>query len=281
MKYVVISLGIFVCFASFLNAEDVTYYASQDTEIDEYIPGLNFGDEPVIEVYADWEDPPTLIAKCLFQFQVDLESWAIIDEAVLQLHVVANTLEPGPIAIFVADGTWNEMSVTWITRPQENRINEIQMDAPPVIVDPVLWEIDVTEIVREWVSGYPNNGFYLDVPDYNNWVGVDLATKEHSNPDLRPKLWIDYWYNDVTEDVSDKVSLSVVPVSNRSITIDYSLPSSLTSELSIYDASGSVVETLVARSGNHSVFWNSTPGVYFFRMDVGNRVICKKAIVLK
>lgn len=282
MKYSVLAAGVLLCLGSVLSADDVTYDCSQDSEVDEDLPGLNFGAEPEVEVYADWEDEPTLIAKSLFQFPIDIESWAMVEQAVLMLHIVEDSHDPGPIAFFRAGDAWDEMTLTWTNRPSEDRSIVIEEYTPDTIIYPVLWVIDVTEIVQAWVSGDPNYGFYLDVPDNDNWVGVDLATKEYYNSNDSPKLWINYWLNDVEERPGEAASLNVSSVSNRSITVSYSLPVHTPARIHIYDASGVLVEAVEAdhASGNHSLSWDGEAGVYFIKLIQGSRTITRKAVIL-
>jgi hypothetical protein len=264
-------------------ADEVVYDASQDSEVDEDLPTLNFGAEPDVEVYADWEDLPTLIAKPLFQFPIDIESWAIVDQAVLQLHVIDNFHDPGPIAFFRAGDAWDEGTVVWDNRPSEDKTIVIEENAPEVIVNPVLWEIDVTDIVQAWVSGDPNHGFYVDVPDNDNWVGVDLATRENPDPDIRPKLWINYWLDDVEEQPEETVSFNVSSISNRSITVSYNLHSHTPAVIHVYDASGTLVKAIEAdlSSGNHSLRWDGEAGVYFVKLMIqGSETMPQKAVIL-
>jgi hypothetical protein len=281
MKYVVLTMGILFCLTSVVFADEVVYDASQDTEVDEQLSGMNAGDYQVIEVHADWEDEPVWIVKCLFEFPIDIPYGEVM-EAVLQLHVVGNTLDPGPIDIFRVGEPWAEMTVTWDTRPGENRVNAVTEEAaPPGTPEmPALWEIDVTHIVQEWVHGFPNHGFYLDVPDNNNWVSVDLATREHPDADIRPKLWINYWYNNVAEEAVDNMTLSVSPISAGSASINFSLPASASATLSVYDATGSLVQNFTIDSGTPPLTYTGDAGVYFVRLATPAGVLTGKLVLI-
>lgn len=282
MKHVVLTLSIIFCFTCFLHADEALYDASQDTEVDEVLSTMNFGAEPEIEVYADWEDEPTWIVKALFEFPLALPEGAIVDEAVLQLHVIDRSTDPGPVDIFRVAESWAEMSVTWDTRPGENRDIVVSENAPEVIINPELWEIDVTDIVQSWADGFPNNGFYLDVPDNNNWVDVDLATKENPDSDIHPHLWVSYHTGGACEEVLDnRVSLNVSAVCAGRADINYSLPPSATASLFVYDASGALVESFQVTSGDHSITWSSEPGVYFVRLETDRNFQTRKLILIR
>jgi hypothetical protein len=57
--------------------------------------------------------------------------------------------------------------------------------------------------------------------------------------------------------------------------------------LKVYDASGRLIETLIDKSmgtGVHTVNWNAASrvsGVYFFRLDVGERVAVQRGVFAK
>jgi len=281
MKYVILTMGILFCLTSAMLADEVVYDASQDTEVDEELSGMNAGDYPVIEIYADWEDEPVWIVKCLFEFPVDIP-YGYVEEAVLQLHVVGNTLDPGPIDIFRVGEPWAEMAVTWNTRPAENRDITVSGIAPVGIPEmPALWEIDVTHIVQSWVDGFPNHGFYLDVPDNNNWVGVDLATREYPDADVRPKLYVNYFSNASEEEAGDNAALSVSPISVGSAAISFSLPASTSATLSIYDATGSLIRNSSIDSGTHSVTYSGEAGIYFIRLVTPTEVLTRKLVLTR
>lgn len=282
MKYAVLTLSVLFCFASILTADEVTYDASQDTEVDEVLSTINFGAEPDIEIYADWEDDPVWLVKALFLFPVDLPAGAIVDEAVLQVHVLDRSTDPGPVNIFRVADSWAEMSVTWDSRPGENRDIVVSENAPEVIINPEPWDIDVTDIVQSWADGFPNNGFYLDVPDNDNWVDVDLATKENSDSEIRPHLWVNYHVGGACEeDEGDRYTLNVSTISSRSISINYSLSDHNPARIRIYDAAGALVASYYPQSGNHSINFDTAPGVYFVKFNSGSEEIVKKAVCVR
>ena len=74
---------------------------------------------------------------------------------------------------------------------------------------------------------------------------------------------------------------------NPSTTISYSLPTNEPVILKLYDVVGREVKTLVNEretAGNHSVNLNASglaSGVYFYQLQVGNKVQAKKLMVIK
>jgi hypothetical protein len=74
---------------------------------------------------------------------------------------------------------------------------------------------------------------------------------------------------------------------NPTTTIPYQLPKSSFVNLSIYDISGRLVETLVSEhksAGNYSVKWNPEnvgSGIYFYKIDAGKFSSVKKCLLLK
>lgn len=85
-------------------------------------------------------------------------------------------------------------------------------------------------------------------------------------------------------------SIAVAPIFIRNSTISYSVPAAGNVSLKVYDASGSLVRTLVnssVSSGNHEIIWNgmsdagerATGGVYFFRLATATCVVSAKTIL--
>jgi len=72
---------------------------------------------------------------------------------------------------------------------------------------------------------------------------------------------------------------------NSALTISYELATDGAVELSIYDLSGRLVETLVSgnqTAGRHSVSWdssNSATGVYLIRLEAAGEIITKRAVI--
>ncbi len=74
----------------------------------------------------------------------------------------------------------------------------------------------------------------------------------------------------------------------NSTTISYVLPEDLRVSVKVYDLSGRLISTLlrgeVQRSGKNTLEWNAgdlTSGVYFYRVEVGNKAVSGKCILLR
>jgi hypothetical protein len=290
MKYVVLTMGILFCSTSVMLADGAVYEAIGDTELGEEEPGVNKGGGSNIQIGGTWGEDTVWLAKGLFEFVPIYtlpEYTTIIDQAILKLYLVGNDLGEAPIDFFTVAEEWNEMSVTWNTRPGENRGIIVTDTAPPLEPPATLWEIDVTEIVRTWYGYDPIEayGFYIDVPDNGISVDIDIASRENPDSLLHPKLWVNCHTEGVIEDESaDAITLDVSSSSAGHVEIRFNLPACTGGSLKIYDASGVLVETLVDGSvhpGDHRLIWNGTPGVYFVLLKIGSNILVRKAVILE
>jgi len=273
MKNVFLVLGIFLCLVFTVRADESTFYSSRDTEVDEEESDVNKGEAADIQI-GSWGEIKSWYTKGLFDFsmvyKVITGYEVVIDQAVLELSIVGNDHGNAPVNIFRAADAWEEASVTWNTRPDENRdINVI--DTPPLFEPPAtLWEIDVTEIVRSWYQGFEQNGFYLDVPGLGIPVDIDIASRESGDSTTFPRLRVSYHSEHVDEEKPDGgITFDVSTVEADRAVINFSLPASTPVLLKIYDASGTLAASLVqgpVSSGSHAMTWSGESGVYFARL---------------
>lgn len=97
------------------------------------------------------------------------------------------------------------------------------------------------------------------------WVGID---------EFEPSLPLE-------------LKLTTTNITSGLVTLSYSLPSSSTLELSVYDASGRRVETLMQShqsSGLHEVTWDAScvaSGVYFVRLSASGKSASERVVILK
>jgi major membrane immunogen (membrane-anchored lipoprotein) len=86
---------------------------------------------------------------------------------------------------------------------------------------------------------------------------------------------------------TDKISVNVLPNPFYStLTLEYSLTKKCYVNLSIYDNQGKLLKQLVDQeqlAGPHNIQWNDCPsaGIYYYRLQTDNTVLCNKLIRLK
>ena len=280
---------IILAFVANSYAEQVLLDASADTEVYDQQPDMVMGADPVIEIHGDWVDPEELWpAKGLFRFSLSGLTGKdyIVDEALLELHVLENNIQQAPVDIFRVSESWQEMVVTWNTKPDENR-DILVRETPPMgtMQEPALWDADVTGIVQSWFDEYPNYGFYIDVPNTGSWVSVLLASKENPALILHPKLRINYHAQVYCEDISSRdFQLEVIPLSSGSTEIKYIISNATEISIKVYDAAGSLVNTLsngTVTNGVYSTHLIVPQGVYFVRAVTPGSYQVVKFTVLK
>jgi hypothetical protein len=99
---------------------------------------------------------------------------------------------------------------------------------------------------------------------------------------------IDKAITGIKPDPSDKITLQNYPSPfSGSTTINYSIQSSSTIELSIYNLLGNkleVIETTTKAPGSYSLEWQATnlaQGIYLLQLKTGQQLITRKIILNK
>lgn len=289
MKYMVLALGVLLCMAPQVRGAETILDCIQDAEVDEEEPEVNKGSGVDIMIGGTWGEPEVFRAYGLFEFDgimTPADNWVEVNQAVVTFYIVGNDND-AEVEFFRAEGNWHENSVTWDTRPEENRDVVLIDTAPPLEPPAQLWEADVTEIVRAW---YETHGeyhvLYVGAPDNGVVVDIDVVSKDHPDTSLHPRLWMDYDVVGVAEDGKNlDNSFTVSQVSPCRVEMSFNLPQAAPTSLVVYDASGSLVETLVEGSintGYHRIVWNAARlGVYFVRLEVGNAACTEKVVILQ
>lgn len=108
----------------------------------------------------------------------------------------------------------------------------------------------------------------------------------------------DNWSFTFSDEISGLIAGPVLPVEfwlhppypnpfNPNTDLSFSLPQGSVASLNVYDASGRLVETLIEKSigaGIHTVSWNAAnqaSGVYFFRLNAGERTAVQRGVLTK
>lgn len=130
-------------------------YPSKDTYVYSGYPNINYGSAEYLHVMYY----PALTARSLLQFSLsDLPPNAVVLTATLELNHWAEQGDALHIWANSVDSSWDEMTVTWNTRPTST-----YRDDPPA---PYIFDdwtrLNVTNIVNGWMTGaFANHGFLL------------------------------------------------------------------------------------------------------------------------
>jgi hypothetical protein len=137
--------------------------------------------------------------ECRTAIRFDLDSLAgtTVDSATLRLYTktVANTLvEPFRCVAFA--GAWSGSTLTFNNQPPTYASPAAQQTPPAALG---WWDLDITEIVRQWASGtIPNYGMllYSNVPEYymhtSQFTPPPAAFYDSSSAELAPRLLVTY-----------------------------------------------------------------------------------------
>ena len=96
---------------------------------------------------------------------------------------------------------------------------------------------------------------------------------------------------DIINPIGNKLQVFPNPF-NPSTTIEFNLPESSKTEVSIYNLKGQKIKKLLDETlsaGNHQIYWNGknekkktvSSGVYFIRLETGNKTETKKILLMK
>lgn len=287
MKYFVLALGIIVCLASVAVAAEAEPKAEADTEVNESEPNTNYGAWEFLEIWGGQTVPHTPAEQGLVYFDENIfaelrAANQVIDVSLLKLYVT-NLIQSGEVKTFRVAGPWDEMTVTWNTRPDSN-LDMVSMSVLPPGQD-IWFQTEVTDMVRSWVEAtFPVHGFYVTIPEQGNSVGCQFASINHLDSTIHPRLFIEYHDAAVQEDSDTRPDIHLTSITTSTIEINLSLPSSIHASIKIYDASGMLVETLMdgwMKMGDHRLTWDGTPGIYFVRLEAGGFRLSRKAVILK
>ncbi|MBD3285304.1 DNRLRE domain-containing protein [candidate division WOR-3 bacterium] len=291
MKSITVITCLTLCLASIGTAEVVvdTLEAHQDTYIDEFTPTKVRGGETRLTL---WNEPDPYF-YILIQF--DLSPYkaymsarpdTLVDfmSGVLDLYCYFSG-GAGTGAAYKADDDWDENTANYNNMPAWDDGQSVMVDLPDM--NGAWLDLDLTDLIKpEPGDTWPDfSSFYLFAVDPGSWdfFSKDCDTCAYlADNELTPKLYLTWEVTTGTEEKPLEVADFNVPQQSvDGLAIDYYIPTGQSAFISIFDASGSLVETLDAETGNHSVVRALSPGVYFIRMNTGDFVISRKAIVIR
>ncbi|MEA3310671.1 MAG: DNRLRE domain-containing protein [candidate division WOR-3 bacterium] len=284
MKTVMLVLCITICLVPFAWAEEALITAVQDATVWSNDPDGNYGTLPLLEILGGSGAEDT--ARALVQFDLTELPYTedMVDTALLRLWLPPDTdYVGGHAGVYPATEAWDEGTVAWNNMPAENRYSTVLDLLPP---HPQMWfEVDITYIVYSWLyEDAENHGVYVEVPEETPYGDAWFAGKEYGDTALRPKLRVRYKTGICEAKNKPGLKIQVSPVSTGAAEIKFSLPTSTSVSLMIYDASGALVQTLMDESvgsGDHYVIWDGAPGVYFVRLETPNFTSVRKLVLVR
>lgn len=208
----------------------------------------------------------------------------------------------------------NDLNIrAWVTFGE---MTPVTVD-PPTLVSPenggLVWNVPID---FEW-NAVPNGDWYriqvddedqFNSPDFDeivpgttaSWSPVTPMTYYWRVATFSCYLWSDWsaaWSFDLTSGVDD-IDDSTLPTEyalyqsypnpfNASTKITYALPENAHVQVSIYNLTGQLIDTIVdekQEAGYHTVDWNASDystGIYFYKLNAGDHTIAKRMTLLK
>jgi len=304
---------------------DTVLYAEADTYISKYAPTTNYGSDEMLTFWneGDSEAMTILLAfPCpLSESQLNVTT----ADGVLQLDDGNPQTDSSLVWLFCKEkhwdfgsdeyitayetAPWDEDEVTWDTRPprltdtvpdnfSDDGDNSIPTpgwipcfeDDPDFLAGIDLWLTDQAERIRQGFLALP---FYMEISaDCNAENSGDFYSSEYQGSgyqgEYAPKLELHYKliYSAISEEPPDAdPELHASVLSGGAARIRLTLPNTVPVSLRVYDAAGTLVETLAEgtlSSGSHDLVWDSPhPGVYFARLLTPERVLMRKLVLLR
>ena len=151
-------------------------------------------DSLIMVVYDHWGTCQKEFHRMLLQFPISgsVPSNAAIFSARLGVYGSAcmNSLNTPIISLMEVKSFWDESTTEWINDSDLEHIGEIDFEGDQGMYSWRTW--DVTNLVRDWVSGYKIN-FGFEISSYENSVYATIRSGDHPNAKTRPKLIISYY----------------------------------------------------------------------------------------
>jgi hypothetical protein len=150
---------------------------------------VNWGTDPHLGVNPH----PSDTARTLVKFDVSgIPTSATVTAATLTVCPTATfPTEVGRVeSLFRVVGAWSENAVTWNNQPS---VSGTLTASHAVLAGLTCQNYSVAADVQLWVGGTPNHGWQLtnNTPSITA-VEVTYGAREHSDPDVRPRLTVSF-----------------------------------------------------------------------------------------
>ncbi len=189
---------------------------------------------------------------------------------------------PTPTKIYAINETWDED--TW------NHLNNVShlttIYATPTFTSQLGWvEIDITNLVNDWLSGAVVNEGLVIIPNSGSKL-ASFHSKEFSDATLHPYLEFD-----ITTGINEEISINSFsifpnPVSSKA-TVKFEINSNQNINISIVNSTGQQIQQIcnqeypAGKIRNTFSIENLPNGLYFLNIKSNNETIIKKLVVNK
>jgi hypothetical protein len=158
-----------------------------DAWCDASMPDVNYGNDTELRLFFNNLHHYNLYLR----FPFELEETAEAVDAVLRLYNVWEEGEAEGRTILAARviTAWSESSITWNYMIEGTTGGQVAASS----YVPRWYEIDVTSVFREWLSGgEPNYGLQVDTTQQPSASRFYFASREHENDAYRPTVTLEY-----------------------------------------------------------------------------------------
>ncbi|MBN2585815.1 MAG: DNRLRE domain-containing protein [Candidatus Fermentibacteraceae bacterium] len=163
-------------------SDTVNLFPTEDTYVWQANPGYNYGcwEDMTVGYIGGW-------SNVLIKYDLASLTGATINSAIMIIYVweLYGTVPTDEIYVGRNTTFWEEDIVTWNSRPLFSGISLIP--APSQVG---YWEVDVTYLVQEFVSGiHPNYGFQIFKNDSDS---DSFHMNSRESPSHCPYMYVDY-----------------------------------------------------------------------------------------
>jgi hypothetical protein len=253
---------------------------------DMYTDPEHSGQHPTEEIWVANYSPSGNFQRLMMKFDFDQYMGHTVDGAILNLHRFFGCPSGGVTGTIMYNITIDWMDNTW---PENVHIDYGDTEYGWYNFSVNGWhQIDITNIVRAWLSGdIPNYGFVLVATSGSKFS--KFYSREASES-LRPYLELTTHtaIDDDPNSLPSSYAVNAYPNPfNATTTIEYSLPQASGVTVEIYNLLGQSIAVLTSdylQAGYHSIVWNSgdnPSGLYFVRIATNGYSQSRKLVLLK
>jgi hypothetical protein len=241
----------------------------------------NFADGPEFDAMAwTYSGSASALRSMIYWDLSEIPINAIVDTAYFSLFWNPTSVNtghssmsgPNDAYLLKITSSWNENSVTWNTQPTTTTVDQVYLSQSTSSTQDYL-DMNVTSFVQDWVTNpSSNNGIMFMLATEIQYRSLVFCTSDHADPAKHPRL--DICFHLPTDIVDDKhQELHVYEDFNRQelhVVSNENFPAQ--SILTIYSVNGQLLRSFENLSGTHFVVGkdNLSPGVYFYRLDLGD-----------